>query len=155
MGWAAGAAESTGPTCGPSKSPCLLQPALEAGGVRLRPSGTCVALGTGRRQAASSWSSLWRHHPSHSQAHQNGEAPSWGVGAKSGASSPTRTGQGHRPLWASRRAPGRPHLVRGGGHVPFESLENDLPLAPPTSRARYPHEKSSSGRASAFVIRCH
>ena len=155
MGWAAGAAESTGPTCGPSKSPCLLQPALEAGGVRLRPSGTCVALGTGRRQAgvvmviavASS------SEPQPSSPERGG--PSWGVGAKSGASSPTRTGQGHRPLWASRRAPGWPHLVRGGGHVPFESLENDLPLAPPTSRARYPHEKSSSGRASAFVIRCH
>ena len=82
-GWAAGAAESEGPTCDPSKSLCLLHPALEAGGVRVRPSGAeahvwCLAPAGGRLM--SSRSSPLHHHPSHSQAHQNGEAPSRGGG---------------------------------------------------------------------------
>lgn len=141
-GWA-GAAESTGPTCDHSKSPRLLQPTLEAGGVGVRPSGA-EALAGG--SLVSSRSSLFRHHPSHSQAPRTGRPPlGVGWGAKSGAASPTGTGQGHRPLRASRRPPGRPHSACVGGHVPFESMGNDLPLAPPTSRARYPHEKGSSG----------
>lgn len=127
-GWAAGAAESTGPTCDHSKSLRLLQPALEAGGVGVRPSRAEAPAGG---SLVSSQSSLFRHHATHSQAPRTGRPPlGVGWGAKSGAASPTGTGQGHRPLRASRRPPGRPHLACVGGHVLFESMGNDLPHPP-------------------------
>lgn len=141
-GWGGGAVESTGPTCTTASPPRLLQPALEAGVSEEAAGAEALAGGS----LVSSRSSLFRHHPSHSQAPGRGVLPlGVGWGLKSGAASPTGTGQGHRPLWASRRLPGRPHSACVGGHVPFESMGNDLPLAPPTSRARYPHGKGLAG----------